>query len=127
MNDKWKSVIISGIVLVVFIILNIFIFTTDSIVFLGSVIVYVDLFPIMFFTFSFLNRYKKFEYDNHTIEIYAGFINHYIKIDNETKDEYKGLSYTAINLKCKINDKNIEVVISLTNHVKIKINDELVK
>ena len=98
----------------------------DLIVYL-STIWELSIISIMFFAFSFLNRYKKFKYSNHTIKIYAWFLNHYIKIDNETKDEYKGLSYTPINLKCKVDDKNMDVVISLTNHIKIKIDDELVK
>ena len=127
MNDKWKSVIISTAVLIGFVIINVILFLTNFSNFLSYIIVYINIFPVLYFIFSFLNRYKKIEYQGHIIEIYAGFINHYIKIDSVTKDEYKGFSFTPINLKCNLNSSNIQVTISLTNHIKLKIDDELIK
>ena len=127
MNDKWKSVIISTAVLIGFVIFNIILFLTDFSNFLSYIIIYIDIFPVIFFVFSFLNHYKKIEYQGHIIEIYAGFINHYIKVDSITKDEYKGFSFTPINLKCSVDNKNVDIVISLTNNIKLKIDNELIK
>lgn len=48
--------------------------------------------------------------------------------NSELKDEYKsGLSFTPIKLSCLLNDKKLEVTISTSNHIVVKLDDELVK
>ena len=46
----------------------------------------------------------------------------------ELKDEYKSISsFTPIKLSCLLNDKKLEVTISTSNHIVVKLDDELVK
>ena len=74
----------------------------------------------------FLN-YKKYEYKGYIIEIYAGYGNHYIKINGEKFDEYKSsLVFSPIVLSCTLDSgEKMKATISLTNRISLKINDKL--
>ena len=82
---------------------------------------------ILLFTKSLLLCYKKYEYNENVIEVYSGYYNHYIKINNEKYDEYKtSFSYSPIILSCTLDTgEKMQATISLTNQVSLKINDKL--
>ena len=81
-----------------------------------------------FWIASFTTKYKKLKIKNYEVEIYAGFINHYIKVNGEIKDEYKSsITFSPIKLSCIIENQKLEVTISTSNHIVAKYNDELLK
>lgn len=82
---------------------------------------------LVLFIISLLLSYKKYEYNGQTIEVYAGYNNHYIKVDNEKYDEHKTLAtFSPIILSCTLESgEKIQATISLTNRVSLKINDKL--
>ena len=84
---------------------------------------------ILLFIQSLLLCYRKYEYNGQTIEVYAGYYNHYIKVNNEKYDEHKTLtSFSPIMLSCTLNSgEKIQATISLTNSVSLKINDKLLQ
>ena len=134
MNDKNKIIIFWSLILLGTIISNIifWILAINSgiiwLIALAWVLIFWDIFAIIFWIMSFNVKYKKFMIDNNEIEIYAGLSNHYIKINGELKDEYKTISiFTPIKLSCLLNDKKLEVTISTSNHIVVKVNGELFK
>ena len=134
MNDKKDIIKMWSCILIMTIIINIFffMFTIGSGYIWSIVIVYPlivwDVIAFVFWILSFNIKYKNVKIDDDEIEIYAGFANHYIKVNGELKDEYKsGLSFVPIKLSCLINDKKLEVTISTSNHIVVKLDDELVK
>lgn len=84
---------------------------------------------ILLFIQSLLLCYRKYEYNGQTIEIYAGYYNHYIKVNNEKYDEHKTLAtFSPIMLSCTLDSgEKIQATISLTNRVSLKINDKLLQ
>lgn len=82
---------------------------------------------LVLFIISLLLSYKKYEYNGQTIAVYAGYNNHYIKVDNEKYDEHKTLAtFSPIILSCTLESgEKIQATISLTNRVSLKINDKL--
>lgn len=82
---------------------------------------------LLLFIYSLLLSYRKYEYNNLEIEVYAGYYNHYIKINGEKFDEHKTLSsFTPIVLSCTLDSgEKVQVTISLTNRITLKINDKL--
>lgn len=84
---------------------------------------------ILLFIQSLLLCYRKYEHNGQTIEIYAGYYNHYIKVNNEKYDEHKTLeTFSPIMLSCTIDSgEKIQATISLTNRVSLKINDKLLQ
>ena len=73
--------------------------------------------------------YRKYEHNGQTIEIYAGYYNHYIKVNNEKYDEHKTLvTFSPIVLSCTLESGDkMQATISLTNRVSLKINDKLLQ
>lgn len=76
---------------------------------------------------SLLLSYKTYKFNGNTISIYAGYYNHYIKVNGEKFDEHKTLaSFTPIILSCTLEDGNqLQATISTTNRIALKINDKL--
>ena len=134
MNDKKNMIKMWSCILIITIIIDIFffIFTINSGYLWAIIVVYPlivwDIIAFVYWVLSFNLKYKKVKINNNEIEIYAGFCNHYIKVNGEIKDEYKsGLSFTPIKLSCLLNDKKLEVTISTSNYIVVKLDDELVK
>lgn len=82
---------------------------------------------ILLFIQSLLLCYRKYEHNGQTIEIYAGYYNHYIKVNSEKYDEHKTLAtFSPIVLSCTLESGDkIQATISLTNRISLKINDKL--
>ena len=82
---------------------------------------------ILLFVQSLLLCYREYEHNGQTIEIYAGYYNHYIKVNSEKYDEHKTLvTFSPIVLSCTLESGDkIQSTISLTNRVSLKINDKL--
>lgn len=88
---------------------------------------YIDIIILVFFIYSLLLSYRKYDYSGNEIIIYAGWYHHYLKINGTKHDEHNTIiSYTAITLSCKLDDgTNIEATISKTNRIALKINNRL--
>lgn len=134
MNDKKNIIRLWSLILLGTIISNIifwFLAINSGIIWLVAVawaLIVWDVMALIFWIMSFNVKYKKFMIDNNEIEIYAGLSNHYIKVNGELKDEYKSIStFTPIKLSCLLNDKKLEVTISTSNHIVVKLDEELVK
>lgn len=84
---------------------------------------------ILLFIQSLLLCYKKYEYNENVIEVYSGYYNHYIKINNEKYDEHKTLAtFSPIILSCTLDSgEKIQATISLTNRITLKLNDKLLQ
>lgn len=82
--------------------------------------------PILFIASLFLT-YKEYEYNGNEIIVYAGWFHHYIKVNGNILDEHNTLiSYTAIHLACTLEDgTDLEVTITMTNRISLKINNRL--
>ena len=134
MKDKKEIIKIWSIILLFTIIINIlfFSFTIDSGFIWAIVIVYPliawDTIALVFWGMSFRVNYKNLTIGTNNIEIYAGLINHYIKVNGTVKDEYKSSKFfTPIKLSCLLNNHKLEVTISPSNHIVVKLDDELIK
>lgn len=133
MNDKKKVIKSWSLILLGTIILNIIFWVlgiNSGIIWLHAVawvLIVWDIIALIFWIISFSVKYKKFTIENNEVEIYAGLSNHYIKINGELKDEYKSsMSFSPIKLSCLLNDKKLEVAISTSNHIVVKLDDEMV-
>lgn len=84
---------------------------------------------ILLFIQSLLLCYRRYEYNEQVIEVYAGYYNHYIKVNNEKYDEHNTLAtFSPILLSCTLDSgEKIQATISLTNRVSLKINDKLLQ
>ena len=84
---------------------------------------------ILLFIQSLLLCYRRYEYNEQVIEVYAGYYNHYIKVNNEKYDEHNTLAtFSPIQLSCTLDSgEKIQATISLTNRVSLKINDKLLQ
>lgn len=84
---------------------------------------------ILLFIQSLLLCYRRYEYNEQVIEVYAGYYNHYIKVNNEKYDEHKTLAtFSPIILSCSLGSgEKIQATISLTNRISLKINDKLLQ
>lgn len=84
---------------------------------------------IIFFVCTLLLSYREYRYNNHKITVYAGWYHHVLRIDGEKFDEHNTLiSHTAINLSANMDDGTlIDVVISLTNRITVKVNNKLLE
>lgn len=62
------------------------------------------------------------------VVVFAGLYDHYIEVNGERVDEYKSAFYfTPIKMSYNINEnEKIDVIISLTNKISVKINGKLV-
>lgn len=91
------------------------------------IFIYLDIFIFIFFICSLFLSCKVYEYEGNEIIVYAGWYHHYIKINGVITDEHNTLvSYTAISLSSTMGDgTNIDVKISLTNRISLKINNRL--
>ena len=94
-----------------------------------TVIIYLDIFSLVFFISSLTLSYKKYEYNGNEIIVYAGWFYHYIKVNGVKMDEYNTLtSWTAISLSCMLDDGTVlNAVISTMNRITLKINNRLYK
>ena len=134
MNDKKNIIRLWSLILLGTIILNIifWLLAINSGIIWLIIVAYSlmvwDIFAVIFWIMAFNVKYKKLTIENNEIEIYAGLSNHYIKVNDILKDEYKSsISFNPIKLSCFLNDKKLEVTISTSNHIVVKVNDELVK
>lgn len=134
MNNKKEIIKLWSILLVCTTILNIvlliilFVFELYELAIISVFTISWNIIALVIWILSFNIQDKKLNIENNEIEIYAGFTNHYIKVNGELKDEYKSdLSFVPIKLSCLINDKKLEVTISLSNHIVVKFDDELIK
>ena len=84
---------------------------------------------ILLFIQSLLLCYRRYEYNEQVIEVYSGYYNHYIKVNNEKYDEHKTLvTFSPIILSCPLGSgEKIQATISLTNRISLKINDKLLQ
>ncbi len=84
---------------------------------------------VLLFVQSLLLSYRKYEYKGQLVEVYAGYYNHYIKINNEKYDEHKTLvTFSPIVLGCTLDSGEIiQVTISLSNRISLKVNDKLLE
>lgn len=84
---------------------------------------------ILLFIHSLLLCYRKYEYGEQILEVYAGYYNRYIKVNGEKYDEHKTLStFSPIILSCTLDSgEKIQATISLTNRISLKINDKLLQ
>ena len=95
---------------------------------LFSIIVIVfDIVTFAFFIGSLTLNCKVYTYNGKEIIVYAGWSNHYIKVDGEIMDEYRAFIFlTPIELSCYLSDGTaLYTTISLTNRIKLKINGNL--
>ena len=84
---------------------------------------------IILFINSLVLCYKKYEYNEKVIEVYAGYYNHYIKVNGEKYDEHKTLAtFSPIVLSCTLDSgEKMQATISLTNQISLKLNDKLLQ
>lgn len=89
----------------------------------------LGIFLFIIFIMSLLLSCKTYEYCGNQIIVYAGWYNHFIKINGTKFDEHNTLVYyTPIKLSCTLdNDTFLETTISLTNRISTKINGKLVQ
>ena len=134
MNDKKNIIRLWSLILLGTIISNIIFWLLASnsgiiwLIAVAWVLIVWDILALIFWIMAFNVKYKKLTIENNEIAIYAGLSNHYIKVNGILKDEYKSISsFTPIKLSCLLNDKKLEVTISTSNHIVVKLDDELVK
>ena len=134
MNEKQKNIAIWCILFFISIFIEAFCLWLA--ISFGSIVATIFAYPLfifivtsfVFFMFTFTLKYEEFEYGDYNITIYAGFADHYLKINGDIKDETKTLSsLTPIELKYKNDDFEIVVTITSGNYLKIRINGELIK
>ena len=77
---------------------------------------------------SFLS-YKEYDYEHVNIVVYAGWTNHYIKINGVKVDEHITMvSFVPITLSATIETGDIvTATISLSNRISVKINNRLIQ
>lgn len=94
---------------------------------LGDEILSLGIIPFLLFIDSLFLSCREYEYNGTNIVVYAGFYHHYIKVNGKIFDEHNTIvSFTAIPLSCTLDDgTDIEVVITLTNRISLKINNRL--
>ena len=82
---------------------------------------------ILAFLFALNIIIKEYNYAGNHILVYAGFRNHYIKINGEKQDEHiTDISFTPIILSCDLDeDTHIQATISVSNNITLKINNRL--
>lgn len=108
---------------------------TSSLVFNVSTNIFLYIFPLIFalsffmFMVSLFFSYKEFEYQGHTISVYAGLYNHILKVDDQLCDEHKSLvSANAIDLSCTLASGEVVLAtIGELNSTTLKINNQLYK
>ena len=134
MNNKkeiiklWSILLVGTTILNILLLIILFVFELYELAIISVFTISWNIIALVIWILSFNIQDKKLNIENNEIEIYAGFANHYIKVNGELKDEYKsGLSFIPIKLSCLINDKKLEVTISTSNHIVVKLDDELVK
>lgn len=83
----------------------------------------------VFFVTSFFVHYKRATVGENTIEIYAGYYHHYLKVNGETVDEHNSLIYfLPIVFETVLTGGDmLKVTITLSNGITVKINDKLFK
>lgn len=88
---------------------------------------FADIFILSFFICSLTHSYKVYEYYGNIILIYAAWSQHYIKVNDEIKDEYSAFVFrTSIELYCTLYDgTELHATISTSNRIKLKINGVL--
>ena len=76
---------------------------------------------------AFMLSCKEYEYNDHHIVVYAGFVKHYIKIDGEKMDEYNtAVSFVPITMSTTlVSGEIIDATISLSNRISVKLNNRL--
>ena len=87
-------------------------------------------FTLAFFISSLTLKYKEYNYQGKLISVYAGYFNHYLKINEELFDEYKTsiFNFYPVVLSCTIDSgEKIQATISTSNHITLKINDKLIR
>lgn len=91
------------------------------------VLPFVDIWAFAFFISALTLSTKSYLYKGNIIVVYAGFRHHYIKVNGEIVDEYvSSLSFNPIRLSHTLADGSIiNVTISLSNRITLKINDKL--
>ena len=134
MNDKMKTIRLWSLIVLGTTIFNIifWILSINSgiswLLAVAWALIVWDVVALVFWIMSFTVKYKKLVIDNNEIEIYAGLSNRYIKVNGILKDEYKAISsFTPIALSCLLGDKKLEVIISTSNRIVVKLDGEFVK
>ncbi len=90
--------------------------------------VFVLLISLTFFLCSLMLNFKIYSVDGKEVVVYAGFYNHYIKVDGETVDEHKTLtSFVPIVLSTTLGESKISVSISTMNRITVKVNDKMIR
>lgn len=91
------------------------------------VFVVIDIILAMIMLCALLLSCKIYEYKGVEIIVYAGWYHHYIKVDGKKYDEHNTIStFVPINLFCILDDgTQLDVVISTTNRIALKINNQL--
>lgn len=94
----------------------------------GSWVYCLLYFAIPFFILSLLICYKEYDYNGRTLSVYAGWYHHTLRVDGVKFDEHNTfISYSPLKLNTTLDDgAKIDVTISLTNRITLKINDRLV-
>lgn len=91
--------------------------------------IYFFVFALVFFICAFTNcRCKRYLFDGNEIVVYAGFRNHYLKVNGELCDEYvASICFSAIYLKTTVNgDCYVEAKISTANKISVQANGKLI-
>ena len=101
----------------------------DGLAFLALVYIlpFVDIVIFSVFVSTLLLNCKTYLYRGSSILVYAGFCNHYIKVNGVKCDEHNTLiSFTPIVMSCKLDDgTTLQATISMTNRIALKANDKL--
>ena len=86
-----------------------------------------DIFIFSFFIRSLLLSCKVCEYNGNDIIVYAGWIQHYIKVNGKIMDEINTfIMYTPISLSCTLDDGTIiSASITVASRITLKINNQL--
>ena len=84
---------------------------------------------IFVFCFAFMScKCNVYYFDGEKIVVYVGYLNHYIKIDDEIYDERKTLSsLVPIFLACEKDDLYIETTISTWGFITTKVNGKMIQ
>lgn len=92
-----------------------------------SIIIPFTISAFIFFFCSLLLSYKEYEYNGKIISVYSGWYHHTLRINGILCDEHNTfINHVPIYLSTNLDDETvIDVTITLTNRISIKINNRL--
>lgn len=124
-NKKRKIItiiIILAIIVTIFLILKSVFVELDA-----KIIICLILIFMLSLCFPLLCQYKEYTVGKHIIGVYAGVYDHFLQRDGRRVDEYKSSFYlAAINLSGKTDGISIDVKITPSNKITVKVDGNMI-